>query len=76
MPTPTERHPLTPEQGTHLREDLALVEQRLQNIGIVMKACDGDESQATIRAEEVDAALQRPKWELERMKMKMQTAAG
>jgi hypothetical protein len=30
--TPSIHHPLTPEQRIHLREDLALVEERLQNI--------------------------------------------
>ena len=69
-------HPLTPEQQTQLREDLALVEERLQNIGILMHACYGDESQAAIRADEVDGALQRLKWELGRIQPKTRTAAG
>ena len=69
-------HPLTPEQRTQLREDLALVEERLQNIGILMHACYGDESQAAVRADEVDGAFQRLKWELSRMQPKARTAAG
>ena len=69
-------HPLSHEQRTQLREDLALVEERLQNIAVVMHACYGDENQAAIRTDEVNGALQRLKWELERMKAKTQTAAG
>jgi hypothetical protein len=73
---PSVRHPLTPDQRTQLQEDLALMEERMHNIAVLMHACHGDESQAAIRADEVDAALQRLKWELERMKAKAQTAGG
>jgi len=69
-------YPPTPEQRTQLREDLALVEERLQSIAVVMHACYGDESRAAIRADEVDGALQRLKWELDRMQPKTQTAAN
>jgi len=69
-------HPLTLEQQTLLREDLALVEERLQNIAVLMHACYGDENQAAIRADEIDGALQRLKWELERMQQKAQTASN
>jgi hypothetical protein len=41
-----------------------------------MHACYGDESQAAIRADEITGALQRLKWELERIQPKAQTAAG
>ncbi len=51
-------YPPTPEQRTHLREDLALVEERLQNIAVLMHACYGDESEAAIGADEVAGALQ------------------
>jgi hypothetical protein len=69
-------HPLTPEQRTQLREDIALVEERLQNIAVLMHACYGDENQVAIRADEVDGALQRLKWELDRIQPKTRTAAG
>ena len=69
-------HPLTPEQRSQLGEDLVLVEERLQDIAILMHARYGDESQAAIRADEVDGALQRLKWQLDRMQPKTQTATG
>ena len=75
MPTSI-HHPLTIEQRTQLERDLNAVQERLQNITVLMHACYGDESQPAIRADEVDAALQRLKWELERMKAKTQTAGS
>jgi hypothetical protein len=69
-------HPLTPEQRSQLREDLVLVEERSQDIATLMHARYGDESQAAIRADEVIAALQRLKWQLDRMQPKTQTATG
>ena len=74
--TPSIHHPLTPGQRAQLREDLALVEERLQNIAIVMHACYGDENQVAIRADEVDGALQRLKWALDRIQAKTRTAAN
>jgi hypothetical protein len=62
-----DRHPLTGEQRTLLHHDLTLVEEKLQDICVLMHACQGDDSQAAIRADETAAALQRLKWELERV---------
>ena len=67
-------HPPTTEQRSDLRADLIIVEERVQNIAILMHACYGDENQAAIRADEVDGALQRLKWALDRMKAKAQAA--
>lgn len=69
-------HPLTAEQRSQLREDLFFIEERLQQVALLMHACYGDESQAATRADEVEAALQRLKWQLERMQPKTQAAAG
>jgi hypothetical protein len=74
--TASVHHPLTPEQRIQLKEDLAFVAERMQNIAVVMHACYGDENQVAIRADEVDGALQRLKWELDRMQPKTQTAAN
>ena len=63
-------HPLTNEQAVQLRHDLTLIEERLQDIAVLMRVCFGDDSQAVIRADETSAALQRLKWELERAKLK------
>lgn len=76
MPTSAKRYPLTIEQSAQLREDLALIEERLQAIVVLMRACHGEQSQAAIRAEETAGALQRFKWELERVQEKTQTAGG
>jgi Trm5-related predicted tRNA methylase len=75
MPTSKDVRPLTDEQAVQLRHDLTLVEERLQDIAILMRISYGDDSQAVIRADETSAALQRLKWELERMKVR-EHAAG
>ena len=48
-----------------LRHDLTLIEERLQDIAILMRICYGEDSQTVIRADEISAALQRLKWALE-----------
>ena len=73
MTTSIRHYPLTVEQQTQLDQDLKLIQERLQSVDVLMHACYGDASQAAIRADEVDAALQRLKWELERL-AKTQTA--
>jgi hypothetical protein len=52
-----------------LRRDLTLVEERLEDIAILMRVCYGEESQAVIRADETAAALQLLRWVLERTKL-------
>jgi lipase chaperone LimK len=76
MPTSADLRPLTDEQAVQLQNDLALVEERLQDITILMRVCFGNESQAFARAEETSAALQRLKWELERTKLRKQAAGS
>jgi Trm5-related predicted tRNA methylase len=77
MPTTKDDpHPLTDEQAVQLRCDLTLVEERLQDIAILMRICYGDDSQAVIRADETAAALQRLKWELERTSVREQAAGS
>jgi len=76
MPTSTDPTPLTNEQAVHLRRDLTLVEERLQDIAILMRVCYGEDSQAVIRADETAAALERLKWELERAKLPKRAAAS
>jgi hypothetical protein len=73
---PMKRYPLTSEQKTQLEEDLKEVEDRLQDIIVLMRAAYGEGSQPAIRGEETAAALQRLKWELERIEQgKAQTTA-
>jgi len=67
-------HPLTDEQTVQLRHDLTFIEERLQDIALLMRVSYGDNSQPTIRAEETAAALQRLKWELERTKLRAMAA--
>jgi Trm5-related predicted tRNA methylase len=76
MPTSKDVRPLTHDQTVQLRRDLALVEERLQDIAILMRICYGEESQAVIRADETAAALQRLKRELERAKVRPQAAGS
>jgi hypothetical protein len=67
MTTSGHHYPITVEQQRQLEQDLKLIQERVQAIDVLMHACYGDESQAAVRADEVDAALQRLKWELERL---------
>jgi Trm5-related predicted tRNA methylase len=76
MPTSKDVRPLTNEQAVQLRHDLTLVEERLQDIAILMRVSYGEDSQAVIRADETAAALQRLKWELERMQVRRQAAGS
>jgi hypothetical protein len=76
MPTSTDFRPITNEQAVQLRNDLTLVEDRLQDIAILMRVCHGEGSQAFARAEETTAALQRLKWELERTTLLKQAAGS
>jgi hypothetical protein len=76
MPTSIDVRPLTAEQVVQLRRDLMLVEERLQDIAILMRVCYGEDSQAVIRADETSAALQRLKWTLERTKVRAQAASS
>jgi hypothetical protein len=61
-----ERHPLTKDQKRQLEEDLTNVEDKLDDIVVLLRAAYGEESQCAIRAEEVWGALQRLRWQLER----------
>jgi len=65
---------LTSAQSVQLRHDLTLVEERLQDIAILMRICYGEDSQAVIRADETCAALQRLRWALERTNLRVQAA--
>jgi Trm5-related predicted tRNA methylase len=76
MPASRDVHPLTNDQAVQLRRDLTLVEERLQDVAILMRVCYGEDSQAVIRADETAAALQRLKWALERTKSRAQAAGG
>jgi hypothetical protein len=75
MPTSRDLRPLTNDQAVQLRHDLTLVEERLQDIAILMRISYGEESQPVIRADETAAALQRLKWALERTNVRA-LAAG
>jgi len=76
MPTSTDLHPLTNDQAVQLRHDLTLIEERLQDIAILMRVCYGEDSQAVIRADETAAALQRLKWALERTNVRALAASA
>ena len=52
------------------------VEERLQDIAILMCAYYGEDSQAVIRADETAGALQRLKWALERTNVRAQAAGS
>jgi hypothetical protein len=76
MPTSRDVRPLTQDQTVQLRHDLTLVEERLQDIAILMRICYGEDSQPVIRADETAAALQRLKWALERTNVRALAASA
>ena len=76
MPTSKDVRPLTDDQAVQLRRDLTLVEERVQDIAILMRVCYGEGSQAVIRADETAGALQRLKWALERTRVRAQAAGA
>jgi hypothetical protein len=65
----------TSAQAVQLRHDLTLIEERLQDIAILMRISYGENSQPVIRADQISAALQRLKWALERTNVRA-LAAG
>jgi hypothetical protein len=61
-----DRYPLTISQLRQAREELAAMKQRAEEISQLMNAGYGDADQRAIRAGELNAAIQRLQWELER----------
>ena len=76
MATSVKLHPPTIEERKHLDEDLALIEEKVRGIIVLMRACYGKNSNAAIRADEIAGALQRLKWELERVQQKTRAASA
>jgi hypothetical protein len=76
MSTSVGQRPPTNKQKIQLRHDLTLIEEKLQDISVLMHASYGDDSHPAIRADEAAAALQRLKWELERERQKEHAASG
>ena len=70
MPTSKDLRPLTNKQAVQLRHDLTLVEERLQDIAVLMRVCYREDSPAVIRADETANAQQRLKWALERTQVR------
>lgn len=61
-----ESYPLTVDQRNTLAQELSEVREKIESISILARACFGERSQFSIRAEETLAALQRLEWALER----------
>jgi len=76
MATSIESEPLTRQQEAQLHEDVAGIEEKLDNIASLMRASHGEDSQLAIRADETLCALQRFSWELERVQQKTSAATG
>jgi len=60
---------LTNTQTVQFEQDLALVEERLRDIAILVRVRHGDDSEPAIRAGETAGAFQRLKWALERTEL-------
>ena len=61
-----DRYPLTIAQLRQAREELAAMQERAEEISKLMTAAYGSSDPRAIRAGEVNAAIQRLQWELER----------
>ena len=61
-----DRYPLTISQLRQAKEELAVMKQRAEEISQLMAAGYGDADPRTIRAGELNAAVQRLQWELDR----------
>jgi hypothetical protein len=61
-----DRHPLTVSQLRQAKEELAAMQQRAEEISQLMTAGYGDSDPRAIRAGELNAAIQRLQWELDR----------
>jgi hypothetical protein len=61
-----DRYPLTVAQLRQAKEDLAAMKERAAEISQLMAAGYGVSDQKAIRADELNAAIQRLQWELER----------
>jgi hypothetical protein len=61
-----DRYPLTVTQIRQAKEDLAAMQERAEEISRLMTAAYGSSDPRAIRAGEVNAAIQRMQWELER----------
>jgi hypothetical protein len=62
----SDRYPLTISQLRQAKEDLAAMQERAEEISKLMTAGYGSSDPRAIRAGEVNAAIQRMQWELER----------
>ena len=61
-----DRYPLTISQIRQAKEELAAMKQRAEEISQLMTAGYGDADPRAIRAGELNAAIQRLQWELDR----------
>ena len=61
-----DRYPLTIAQLRQAKEDLATMQEQAEEISRLLAAGYGDSDPKSIRAGELDAAIQRLRWELER----------
>ena len=61
-----DRYPLTVAQLRQAREDLAAMRERAEEISKLMMAGYGPSDRKAVRADELNAAIQRLQWELER----------
>jgi hypothetical protein len=75
MATSVIEDPPTIEQRKQLDEEVTFIEERLHGIIAWMREWYGTDSRAAIRAEETSGALQRLKWELERVQQAAHAAA-
>ena len=69
-----EHYPMTAEQRRNLDQDLGAMIENLENIAILLRACNGETDMTVIRAEEAGGAVQRLVWAVERRQAKRKQA--
>jgi hypothetical protein len=62
----TEHYPLTNDQIQEIQRDLLEMKTRSDEIARLLSAAFGEADQRTIRAEEINAAFERLRWEMQR----------
>jgi hypothetical protein len=66
LPNTAEHYPLTRDQLQEVQKDVLEMNTRADELAQLLAAAFGEADQRTIRAKEIDAALQRLQWAMQR----------
>ena len=66
LPETAEHYPITKDQLQEIQRDVLEMNARADDLAQLLAAAFGEIDQRTIRAKEIDAALQRLQWAMQR----------